>query len=131
MALPDITLYVLRRYWASHRHPRLLFPIGKTTEARRHAKRAMDRGGLQKAFKAIVRDCGIQKHITIHSLRHCYGAHLMEAGLSLRAIQDLLGHEDPKTTALYTQLTEVTKQNTLAIINQMMNGLSLQHIREK
>ena len=131
VALPDITLYVLRRYWASHRHPRLLFPISKTAKERHCAKRAMDRGGLQKAFKAIVQDCGIQKHITIHSLRHCYGAHLMEAGLSLRAIQNLLGHEDPKTTALYTQLTEVTQQNTLAIINQMMNRLSFLPKREK
>lgn len=131
VALPDMTLQALRAYWVSHRNPRLLFPMGKTLDERHRAKKAMDRGGLQKAFKAIVRECGIHKNITIHSLRHCYGAHLVEAGLNLRAIQALLGHEDPKTTALYTQLTEVTQQNTLAIINHMMNRLPFQHIREK
>jgi len=131
VALPDMTLTALRAYWASHRNKHLLFPTGKTPDQRHRAKKAMDRGGLQKTFKAIVRECGIQKNITIHSLRHCYGAHLVEAGLNLRAIQDLLGHEDPKTTALYTQLTEVTQQNTLAIINQMMNRLSFVHVKEK
>jgi site-specific recombinase XerD len=130
VALPDKTLNVLRTYWVSHRHKRLLFPAGKTAEERHRATHAMDRGGLQKAFRAIVSDCGIHKNITIHSLRHCYGAHLVEAGLNLRAIQELMGHEDPKTTALYTQLTETTQQNTQSIINQLINGLSFQHVKE-
>lgn len=67
----------------------------------------MDRGGLQKSFQAIVQDCNIHKRITIHNLRHCCGTHLVEVGLNLRAIQELLGHESPKTTVLYTQLPKV------------------------
>ena len=85
----------------------------------------MDRGGLQKSFKAIAKSCGIYKHVTPHSLRHCYGAHLVEAGLNLRAIQHEMGHECPKTTALYTQLTDVTNQNTREVINRLVNRLKL------
>ena len=125
VTLPEVTLQALRAYWATHRHPRLLFPNGKTSELRHSATKLMDRGGLQKSFKAIARSCGIYKHVTPHSLRHCYGAHLVEAGLNLRAIQYEMGHECPKTTALYTQLTDVTHQNTREVINRLVNRLKL------
>lgn len=125
VTLPKASLIALRRYWSSHRHPRLLFPAGKTPELRQKAKVVMDRGGLQKSFKVIVKDCGISKHVTTHSLRHCYGAHLVESGLNLRAIQHEMGHECPKTTALYTQLTDVTHQNTNQLINRLVNRLKL------
>jgi site-specific recombinase XerD len=85
----------------------------------------MDRGGLQKSFKVIVKSCGVHKHVTPHSLRHCYGAHLVETGLNLRAIQQEMGHECPKTTALYTQLTEVAHQNTSRMINRLVSRLHL------
>jgi site-specific recombinase XerD len=85
----------------------------------------MDRGGLQKSFKAIVASCQIHKQVTIHSLRHCYGTHLLEAGLNLRAIQKEMGHGCPKTTALYTQLTEPVQQNTLEIINTLVDRLAI------
>ena len=123
--LPDVTLDVLRRYWVTHRHPQFIFPTGRTDGLRHGATQVMDRGGLQKSFKVIVRSCGINKHVTIHSLRHCYGAHLVEAGLNLRAIQQEMGHECPKTTALYTQLTDVTHQNTGKLINRLVNRLHL------
>ena len=84
-----------------------------------------DRGGVQRAIKAIVRSCNIHKAITTHSLRHCYGTHLLEAGVNLRAIQQQMGHESPKTTALYTQLSDVTEGNTNALINAHVGALSL------
>jgi len=125
VTLPEASLLAMRKYWATHRHPTLLFPAGKTPELRRSAKGVMDRGGLQKSFKVIVSDCGIRKPVTPHSLRHCYGAHLVEAGVNLRAIQHEMGHECPKTTALYTQLTEITHQHTDQLINRLVNRLQL------
>lgn len=125
VTLPEASLHALRAYWVTHRHPRLLFPAGKTPAVRHAARGVMDRGGLQKSIKAIARDCGIGKRVTVHTLRHCYGAHLMEAGVNLRAIQHEMGHECPKTTALYTQLTEVTQQNTGALINRLVDRLNL------
>jgi integrase/recombinase XerD len=125
VTLPQASLVALRHYWATHRHPDWLFPAGKTPELRHSAKTVMDRGGLQKSFKVIVKDCGIRKPVTIHSLRHCYGAHLVESDVNLRAIQHEMGHECPKTTALYTQLTDVTHQNTSKLINRLISRLHL------
>lgn len=125
VTLPEVSLQALRAYWVTHRNPLFLFPNGKTAELRHGATKQMDRGGLQKSFKVIAKSCGIHKHVTPHSLRHSYGAHLVEAGLNLRAIQQEMGHECPKTTALYTQLTEVTHQNTSKVINRLVNRLKL------
>ena len=125
VTLPDASLAALRAYWVTHRHPRLLFPGGKTPVLRQAATRPMDRSGLQKSFKVIVKSCDIHKRVTIHSLRHCYGAHLVELGLNLRAIQQEMGHECPKTTALYTQITEVAHQNTEKMINRLVSRLNL------
>jgi integrase/recombinase XerD len=125
VTLPEATLVALRQYWATHRHPDLLFPAGKTPALRQAAPTVMDRGGLQKSFQVIVKDCGIRKRVTIHSLRHCYGAHLVETGLNLRAIQHEMGHECPKTTALYTQLTEVAQQQADKLINGLVDRLHL------
>ncbi len=126
--LPDRTLLLLRTYWASHRNPAFLFPRGKTNELRRSADAPMDRGGLQKSIKVIVKSCGIHKRVTIHTFRHCYGAHLVESGVNLRAIQHQMGHECPKTTALYTQLTEVTQRDTGTQINGLIDGLNFEVI---
>lgn len=125
VTLPEASLRALRRYWATHRNPRLIFPRGRHVEEQFQATESMDRGGLQKSFKAILQDCGIRKSVTIHTLRHCYGAHLVEAGVNLRAIQHEMGHECPKTTALYTQLTEVTQSDTDKRINRLVSRMRI------
>jgi len=125
VTLPQVTLLALRRYWASHRHPRLLFPGGRHAEERGQAKRGMHRGGLQKSFKAIVADVGICKAVTIHTLRHSYGLALTDAGISLRAVQEAMGHEDPRTTALYTQLSSTIQNDTERRINALIGRLRL------
>jgi integrase/recombinase XerD len=123
VTLPQFALQTLRRYWATHRHPTLIFPNGRNRDERRLADKPMDRGGLQKSFKHIVRDVGIHKQITIHTLRHCYGTLLTDVGVSLRAIQHEMGHECPKTTALYTQLSTHTQQDTDKRINGLLTRL--------
>ena len=125
VTLPETTLYALRQYWTTHRHRSLLFPGGKNPDQRHKTNLPMDRGGLQKSFKVIVRSCNIHKNISIHSLRHAYGTHLVEEGLNLRAIQQELGHDSPKTTAIYTQLTQPVQQQTAKLINKMVGRLSI------
>jgi site-specific recombinase XerD len=128
--LPNATLMALRRYWSTHRHPALIFPAGKNALDRRNASEPMSRSGVQHAFQAIVKSCGIQKQVSIHTLRHCYGTHLLEAGVAFRAIQQAMGHQHLKTTALYTQLTETVQQNAAELINELMSRLLIQWQRE-
>jgi integrase/recombinase XerD len=125
--LPDLTYQALRALWRKHRNPRLLFPnpVG-SSERIRNATMPMDRGGTQAAMKAVVAQCGIQKKVSIHSLRHSFATHLLEQGLSLRHIQSLLGHASPTTTALYTQLTEVAEQDATRTINYLVNSLHVE-----
>jgi site-specific recombinase XerD len=124
--LPTLTLQALRRYWASHRNPKWLFPAGQSAAERASATDRQPGSSQQQAFKAILLSCGIRKAATPHTLRHCYGAHLVEAGINLRAIQHQMGHESPKTTALYTQLTEQTQHDTGLRINALVNRLHIQ-----
>jgi len=124
--LPDFTLHALRRLWASHRNPLWLFPCGQCPAERARADIPMHRGSLQKAFRLIAKDAGIQKRISPHSLRHAYGACLVEAGLNLRAIQEAMGHASPVTTARYTQITTPAQQNTLAHIQALVGDFAIQ-----
>lgn len=59
-----------------------------------------------RGLHLATRDAGIKQHITPHTLRHCFATHLLERGVSLRVIQQLLGHRNIQTTALYTHLTD-------------------------
>lgn len=125
VTLPDKTLMILRQYWTTHRHPRFIFPSGKNDNARHLATATMSSGGIQKSFKAIVKDCGIHKHVTIHTLRHCYGTHLVEAGVHLIAIQHQMGHQSPRVTVRYIQMTDPIKQNAHQIINALMAQINI------
>jgi integrase/recombinase XerD len=103
--LPPPTLVLLRRSWTTHRDPLWIFPGKEWAGWTRTQPTPMDESGLQKAFKAAVQASGVQKHATIHTLRHSYATHLLEAGVNLRQIQSYLGHKSLSTTAIYTHLT--------------------------
>jgi len=124
--IPESTLETLRRWWTTHRHPRLLFPSPAGGAAKMpKASGPMDRGGIQCAMKAAVAECGIQRKITVHSLRHGYATHLLELGVDLREIQSILGHVRPETTARYAHLTEVTRFQAKRQLKRLLGSFAL------
>ena len=113
--LPDTTLGQLRWHWCRHRHPVWLFP-GRGLSV----SEPMDESGVQRAFRAALNESGINKAASVHTLRHSYATHLLEAGVNLRQIQSYLGHDSLATTALYTHLTAKTEVNAVEAIQQLM-----------
>jgi site-specific recombinase XerD len=94
-------LELLRAYWQRQRPRPWLFPA-------RHQQTPLPATTLQKTFKLVVRQRGMPKDASIPTLRHSYATHLLERGVARRVIQELLGHQSPRTTARYTHLTPPT-----------------------
>lgn len=84
----------------------------------------MHASGAQRAFKSALADSGISKPATVHTLRHSWATHPLEAGVNLRLIQLWLGHKSLKTTALYTHLTRNAETLAGEKINALMADLA-------
>ena len=91
-------LQQLRDYWKEERPGEWLFPGRNRTTA-------MCAGAALRIFSAAKRRAGLQRGRGIHTLRHCFATHLLEAGVDLRTIQSLMGHRSLNTTAMYLHVT--------------------------
>jgi integrase/recombinase XerD len=104
-------LLELRSYWKEHRSPVYLFPN------RKGGPLSIDYA--QRIYNLAKLKAGIQKGKGIHTLRHCFATHLLEAGVDLRTIQTLLGHNSIESTQRYLQIRQhrlTTTANPLELL---------------
>jgi integrase/recombinase XerD len=121
--LAERVLALLRTYWraTAARYPQ---PPGEQwVFPNRHATGPLGTTSVQKTLTAVVRASGLRKHVSVHTLRHSYATHLLEHGVHLRAIQELLGHQSPATTAIYTHITPTVTSALHATVNSLMATL--------
>jgi len=128
--LPRRTLELLREQWKSHRNPQWIFPMaGKPGRGapRKHymrtAKQPCSNSVVQAAFRKGLSASGIRKHAHVHTLRHSYATHLLEAGVNLRQIQVNLGHSSAQTTSVYAHLTATGREKARQTLDKIMNDL--------
>ncbi len=123
--LPQATLELLRTYWRTHRHPLWLFPArpapGQAVSA---VSVPVTPRSVSAAFAAALSESGIHKHASVHTLRHSYATHLLEAGVNLRQIQGWLGHHSLRTSTIYTHLTRQGEEIAVNTLDRLMAHLT-------
>lgn len=88
---------------------------------REHNPTAMSTQGVLMIVRRTQRLSGIQKEITTHSLRHSYATHLLEMGLDLVSIQNLLGHSNIQTTLTYLHVAQFGRQRPFSPLDKLYN----------
>ena len=112
--LPDQLLAILRTYWKCASPRRWLFP-GHDPE------RPITARSVQRACRKAVRAADLDPAVTVHTLRHSFATHLLEQGVDIRVIQDLLGHRHITSTTRYARVA-------LNMIRQVQSPLELLNI---
>jgi len=112
--LSDVALAVLKQYMERYKLLKWLFP-GQALEKRISTRT------VQTIFKQAKEKAEIKKDISVHCLRHCFATHLLESGIDLRYIQELLGHQSSKTTEIYTHVSN----KNLSKIKSPLDNLKL------
>jgi site-specific recombinase XerD len=110
-------LEVLRRYWRATRPAEYLFPSWRKG-------RHLGVTSLQLACREAALRAGLRKRVTVHTLRHSFATHLLEAGVEITVVQRLLGHSTVTTTANYLHV----RQERLAQVKSPLQLLDLKQL---
>jgi site-specific recombinase XerD len=105
-------LALLREYWRAARPAEWLFPGDIPGQH-------LTASTVHRVCVQAARDAGLGKHVTVHTLRHSFATHLLEAGTDIRTIQVLLGHRNLKTTAIYTHVSPLAVEATRSPLDQL------------
>ena len=111
--LSETALSILRQYVKVYKPEHWLFPG-------QHPDKHLTERSVQKVFDNARIDAKIRKDVSVHNLRHSFATHLLEGGVNLRYIQELLGHSSSKTTEIYTHVTQKNLSNIISPLDTIM-----------
>ena len=109
--LSQSTLDLLRVYYLEYKPIEYLF----NGESSLHYSRT----SLQNVFRMAIKLAGIKQRCSLHTLRHSFATHLLESGVNLRYIQEILGHKSPNTTMIYTHVSSDASRKIVSPIEQI------------
>lgn len=112
--LSQIALEQLRKYYKKYKPEKWLFEGGVQGDH-------ITERTVQKVFESCCEKSRISKDATVHTLRHSFATHLLESGVDLRYIQELLGHASTKTTEIYTHVTQKNISEILSPLDRIVN----------
>lgn len=104
VALPDKLLLLLGEYYKVYQPKDFLFEGAKGDQ---YSERS-----VQLILKNAMSKAGVLSKGSVHTLRHSYATHLIKSGIDVRVVQELLGHNDIRTTMIYTHITDIDKKST-------------------
>ena len=88
-----------------------------------HGDNPLSIAAAQKVCGRAVRAAGLTKRVSMHTLRHSYATHLLEAGTDLLTIQKLLGHKQITSTMIYLHMTHQTTRDALGLMDELCRKL--------
>lgn len=103
---------MVKRYCQQEQPDHWLFP-GQTPDSH------LTERTVQKVFEQAVIASGIKKQVSVHTLRHSFATHLLENGIDIRYIQELLGHQSTRTTEIYTHVSSKDIRRIKSPLDQM------------
>jgi site-specific recombinase XerD len=116
--LPKPLLLRLRYYWKEQRPESTTQLLFVSAEGRR-----IHETTLQKTFNAAQEEAKLPRRATVHTLRHSYATYLVEHGISLPTIQEILGHGSLKTTEVYMHVTLPGTERLQEVLDKLMRDL--------
>jgi site-specific recombinase XerD len=115
--LSQATLEQLRQYWKKYRPGEWLFEGQKKDDH-------ISLSTIQSIFKTAKKRARITKPVSVHTLRHSFATHLIEAGTSLHHVQLLLGHRSPTTTTVYLHVSRLNLSQVTSPLDRADNQAS-------
>jgi integrase/recombinase XerD len=106
-------LEVLRAYWRVCRPQLWLF-------SGRDARQPLTGGGVQRRFRRTLERSKLTKAASMHTLRHCFATHMLEAGVDLRTLQAMMGHTSLETTARYLHVSSQRLRQAPSLLDRLM-----------
>jgi site-specific recombinase XerD len=111
--LGESLLALLRQYYQKAR------PKGEYLFPGQKPQHHITPTAVRQVLRKVIRDTGLSKKVTMHTFRHCFATHLIEAGTDIRVLQVLLGHSSIRTTLRYTHITDRLVQKLVSPLDMI------------